>query len=156
MMRYQSVLQHSEEDCGAACLATVSKHYGRNFAISRVREAVGTGSRGTTLLGLFRGAEVLGFNLRQVKASSQLLDRIVKAYHSSHSAIVACEYAGTLGVPALFSRTLFAELMRLDFTKGAKYAIEQHIHEVYRIPFPEGAIDIDTPKEYEQLSNQRS
>jgi ABC-type bacteriocin/lantibiotic exporter with double-glycine peptidase domain len=78
-MKYQSVLQHSEEDCGAASLATVAKHYGRTFAISRVREAVGTGSRGTTLLGLSRGAEALGFNARQVKASPQLLDCLHKA-----------------------------------------------------------------------------
>jgi ABC-type bacteriocin/lantibiotic exporter with double-glycine peptidase domain len=78
-MRYQSVLQHSEEDCGAACLATVAKYYGRTFAISRVREAVGTGSRGTSLLGLRRGAETLGFNARQVKATPQLLDRLNQA-----------------------------------------------------------------------------
>jgi ABC-type bacteriocin/lantibiotic exporter with double-glycine peptidase domain len=77
-MKYQIVLQHSEEDCGAACIATVAKHYGRTFAISRVREAVGTGSRGTTLLGLRRGAEVLGFNARQVKATPQLLDSLHK------------------------------------------------------------------------------
>ena len=74
-MKYQVVRQHSEEDCGAACLATVAKHYGRTFALSRAREAVGTGSRGTTLLGLRRGAEALGFNARQVRASSELMDR---------------------------------------------------------------------------------
>jgi ABC-type bacteriocin/lantibiotic exporter with double-glycine peptidase domain len=78
-MKYQTVLQHSEEDCGAACLATVAKHYGRTFAISRAREAVGTGARGTSLLGLSRGAETLGFNVRQVKASSQLLDQLHQA-----------------------------------------------------------------------------
>ena len=58
-MKYPIVLQHSEEDCGAACLATVAKHYGKTFALSRVREVVGTGSLGTTLLGLRRGAETL-------------------------------------------------------------------------------------------------
>ncbi|HEY9766944.1 MAG TPA: peptidase domain-containing ABC transporter [Coleofasciculaceae cyanobacterium] len=75
-MKYQTVLQHSEEDCGAACIATVAKHHGRTFAIGRIREAVGTGSRGTTLLGLSRGAEVFGFNARQVKANAQIIDRI--------------------------------------------------------------------------------
>ncbi|MEN9869622.1 MAG: hypothetical protein RLZZ171_605 [Cyanobacteriota bacterium] len=75
-MKYPIVLQHSEEDCGAACLATVAKHYGRTFAISRVREAVGTGARGTTLLGLNRGAETFGFNVRQVKATTEIIDRI--------------------------------------------------------------------------------
>ena len=78
-MKYQVVLQHSEEDCGVACIATVAKHYGRTCAIGRVREAVGTLSRGTTLLGLRRGAEALGFNARQVKASEQLLDSLHKA-----------------------------------------------------------------------------
>ncbi|AUB40083.1 ABC-type bacteriocin/lantibiotic exporters, containing an N-terminal double-glycine peptidase domain [Nostoc flagelliforme CCNUN1] len=78
-MKYHSVLQNSEEDCGAACLATIAKHYGRTFAISRMREVVGTGSRGTSLLGLRRGAETLGFNTRQVKASVQLLDELHKA-----------------------------------------------------------------------------
>ncbi len=78
-MKYPIVFQHSEEDCGAASLATVAKHYGRTLALNRVREAVGTGSRGTSLLGLSRGAEALGFNARQVKATSQLLDRLHEA-----------------------------------------------------------------------------
>lgn len=78
-MKYQIVLQHSEEDCGAATLATIAKHYGRTFALNRVREAVGTGARGTTLLGLRRGAEALGFHTRQVKATPQLIDQLDQA-----------------------------------------------------------------------------
>ncbi|NEQ54131.1 MAG: peptidase domain-containing ABC transporter [Leptolyngbya sp. SIO3F4] len=78
-MKYPVILQHSEEDCGAACLATVAKHYGKTFALSRIREAVGTGARGTTLLGLNRGAASLGFNARQVRASDALIDRINEA-----------------------------------------------------------------------------
>ena len=78
-MKYQSVLQHSEEDCGAACLATVAKHYGRTFAISKIREAVGTGARGTTLLGMSRGAEAFGFHARQVKATPEIIDRLEEA-----------------------------------------------------------------------------
>jgi ABC-type bacteriocin/lantibiotic exporter with double-glycine peptidase domain len=78
-MRYACTLQHSEEDCGAACLATVAKHYGRNFAMSRIREAVGTGSRGTSLLGLRRGAEALGFHARQAKATAQAIEHLNEA-----------------------------------------------------------------------------
>ncbi|MEQ9672105.1 peptidase domain-containing ABC transporter [Coleofasciculus sp. G2-EDA-02] len=79
MKKYQSVLQHSEEDCGAACLATITKHHGRTFTISRIREAVGTGQQGTTLLGLKRGAEALGFNARSVKATPEILDKLDQA-----------------------------------------------------------------------------
>ncbi|QMS91187.1 peptidase domain-containing ABC transporter [Nostoc edaphicum CCNP1411] len=78
-MKYQFVKQHSEEDCGAACLAAIAKYYGRTFTLSRIREAVGTGQFGTTLLGLKRGAETLGFNARPVKTSPELLNRMNEA-----------------------------------------------------------------------------
>ncbi|MBE9260067.1 peptidase domain-containing ABC transporter [Dolichospermum sp. LEGE 00246] len=78
-MKYQLVQQHSEEDCGAACLASIAKHYGQNFTISRIREAVGTGQFGTTLLGLKRGAEILGFKANPVKTSPEILDKINEA-----------------------------------------------------------------------------
>jgi ATP-binding cassette subfamily B protein/ATP-binding cassette subfamily C protein len=73
---YQCVLQSSEEDCGAACLVSICKHYGRFLSINRCREAVGTGQLGTTMLGLKRGAETLGFNVRAVKAAPEIIDRI--------------------------------------------------------------------------------
>ncbi|MFM6099402.1 MAG: peptidase domain-containing ABC transporter [Dolichospermum sp.] len=78
-MKLQFVKQHSEEDCGAACLATISKYYGRNFTLSRIREVVGTGQFGTTLLGLRRGAESLGFKVNPVKTSSEIIERMNEA-----------------------------------------------------------------------------
>jgi ATP-binding cassette, subfamily C, bacterial len=72
-VKQKLVLQHSEEDCGAACLAAIAKFYGRLLKINSIREAVGTGSQGTTLLGLRRGAEALGFNARSVRASPEIL-----------------------------------------------------------------------------------
>jgi molybdenum cofactor cytidylyltransferase len=83
--------------------------------------------------------------------SSQILDRIVEAYHFTGKPIIASEYAGTLGVPVLFSHTLFSEIMALKSNEGAKQLIKRHIHEVFSIPFPEGSIDIDTPNDYDQL-----
>lgn len=78
-MRYLTVLQHSEEDCGAACLATVARYYGRILTIGHAREVVGTGQLGTTLLGLERGAQALGFDAQAVKASPALIDQIEAA-----------------------------------------------------------------------------
>jgi ATP-binding cassette, subfamily C, bacterial len=75
-MKYQNVLQHSEEDCGAACLASIAKYHGRILTITHIREAVGTGQLGTTMLGLIRGAEALGFNARAVKTPPEILDWI--------------------------------------------------------------------------------
>jgi ABC-type bacteriocin/lantibiotic exporter with double-glycine peptidase domain len=75
-VRYPCVLQLAESDCGAACFATIAKHYGRTLAISHIRELVGTGQQGTSLLGLKRGAEALGFNVQGVKASPEILEQI--------------------------------------------------------------------------------
>jgi ATP-binding cassette subfamily C protein len=74
-MKYVNVLQHNEEDCGAACLASITKYYGRTFTLNRIREAAGTYRSGTTLLGLKQGAEVLGFtNVRAVKVTLKVID----------------------------------------------------------------------------------
>lgn len=76
-MKYPVVLQHNDQDCGAACLATIAKYYGRVFSLSRVREAAGTGVMGTTLLNLRQGAKVLGFDARGVKVPMELIEKNV-------------------------------------------------------------------------------
>ena len=73
---YQWVRQHSGEDCAAASLAIVTKHYGRNLKINRIRELVGTRQGGTTMLGLKQGAEALGFTAKAIKASPEILDEL--------------------------------------------------------------------------------
>ncbi|MEB3213798.1 MAG: peptidase domain-containing ABC transporter, partial [Leptolyngbyaceae bacterium] len=75
-MHYPIVLQHSEEDCGAACLVAIAKYHGRTVTLTRTREAVGTGQLGTTLLGLRRGAEALGFQARSAAATPDILDHL--------------------------------------------------------------------------------
>ncbi|NDC34976.1 MAG: peptidase domain-containing ABC transporter [Synechococcaceae bacterium WB9_2_112] len=68
------VRQHDEEDCGAACVATVAQVHGQRLPLARVRQMVGTTQHGTTLLGLRRGAEALGFVVRAARAEPSLLD----------------------------------------------------------------------------------
>ena len=65
--------------------------------------------------------------------------------------IVASSYAETLGIPALFARAYFDELFVLDDDTGAKQVIFNHRKDVEEYLFPEGAIDIDTAADYEQL-----
>ena len=83
--------------------------------------------------------------------STEIINQLALAYHSTSQPIIACEYAETLGVPALFSDRLFSELMTLIGGEGAKQIIKKHSQEVFSIFFPEGATDIDTPKEYADL-----
>ncbi|MFM8525773.1 MAG: peptidase domain-containing ABC transporter [Cyanobacteriota bacterium] len=73
---YGCIRQQDEEDCGAACIATVCQHHGRNLSIGRIRACIGTQASGTTLLGLKRGAEELGFHARAARADASLLDQL--------------------------------------------------------------------------------
>lgn len=89
----------------------------------------------------------------QPLVSSALLREIIAAYAASRPSIVACEYAGTVGVPALFDRALFAELRALRGDTGAKRVIEGHRGDVAAVLFPEAALDVDTTDDMKGLAD---
>jgi len=65
--------------------------------------------------------------------------------------IVASAYAETLGIPALFDRSCFGDLLQLRGDRGAKEIILARRHDVTPFDFPAAAIDIDTAADYEKL-----
>jgi molybdenum cofactor cytidylyltransferase len=82
----------------------------------------------------------------------ELLRSLVAAFKTApRPAAVACEYAGVIGVPALFDRSLFGELRALEGDQGAKRILQRHPAETVRIPFEPGALDIDTPEDVRGL-----
>ena len=68
-MKYYCVKQHDITDCGAACIATISKQYGLNLSISKIREVAGTDKQGTNAYGMIKAAEQLGFSAKGVKGN---------------------------------------------------------------------------------------
>ena len=70
------VYQLDEMDCGAACLAMVTRYFGKAVSLPWIRELVHTSTDGTSLLGIARGAEELGLAVRTVRASKSKLDRL--------------------------------------------------------------------------------
>ncbi len=94
----------------------------------------------------------------QPRVDGAVVQRLVAEHGKSGKAIVASAYGPTLGVPALFAQEMFAELRSLPQEEGAKSIILRHSSEVATIDFPEGAVDIDTPADYEReiarLTNQ--
>ena len=69
LKKYNCIKQHDIKDCGAACLATISKQYGLKTPISKIREVAGTDMNGTSAYGIIKAAEKLGFTAKGVKAS---------------------------------------------------------------------------------------
>jgi molybdenum cofactor cytidylyltransferase len=80
-------------------------------------------------------------------ALAQLIELRVK----TGKPIIASAYAGTLGIPALFDRSLFPDLLRLKDDHGAKGIIFKRRYDVASFNFPAAAIDIDTLGDYEKL-----
>ena len=68
-MRYFCIKQHDITDCGAACLATISKQYGFLTSVTKIREVAGTDKRGTNAVGMVSAAEQLGFTAKAVKGN---------------------------------------------------------------------------------------
>lgn len=68
---YYCIKQHDITDCAAACLATVSKQYGLKIPISRVRELAGTDKQGTSVYGIIKASEALGFSAKGVKGNTK-------------------------------------------------------------------------------------
>ncbi len=80
----------------------------------------------------------------QPRITSDQLKKLIAEYESSESTIVASFYQGVAGVPVLFHRTLFSELLSMPDEAGAKKILQQHPHLVKTVFFPGGEIDIDT------------
>lgn len=70
-MKYYCIKQHDITDCGAACLATISKQYGLNLSISKIREIAGTDKMGTNAYGVIKAAEELGFTAKGVRGNQE-------------------------------------------------------------------------------------
>ena len=83
--------------------------------------------------------------------SAELLQMMIGAANTVEPGIIACSYNNTAGVPALFKKIYFPDLLKLNGKEGAKKIIEQHLQDVYSIPFPPGGIDIDTEEDFNQL-----
>ncbi|MEN9567720.1 MAG: hypothetical protein RLZZ69_2916, partial [Cyanobacteriota bacterium] len=72
---YPYIEQQSSSDCGAACLAMISRYWGKSISINYLRELIGIGRSGASLKNLALASEKLGYHARPVRAS---LSRIVE------------------------------------------------------------------------------
>ncbi|WP_430981536.1 peptidase domain-containing ABC transporter [Bacillus thuringiensis] len=68
--KFPYVKQQDLKDCGPACLTMISRYYGMNMPISKIREVAGTDLQGTNIKGLIEAGERLGFEVKGVKATN--------------------------------------------------------------------------------------
>jgi len=81
----------------------------------------------------------------QPHLDAEILERLVDAFDGGQGSRVASGYAGTCGIPALFERSLFERLERLEGEQGAKSLLLEDPDLLRIVPWPEGVIDVDLP-----------
>jgi CTP:molybdopterin cytidylyltransferase MocA len=83
----------------------------------------------------------------QATVSADDLKRLAGTWRKQPQYIAAALYSGTVGVPAIFPRSLFPELMQLRGDSGARALLRRNAARVVRVPMPSAAIDLDTPED---------
>ena len=87
----------------------------------------------------------------QPQVTADVVRRVRESYDGRAGRCVACEYAGTVGPPAIFDRSWFGHLLRLEGDRGAKPVLVEAGDLLVRVPWPEGAVEINRPEDYDTL-----
>ena len=76
------------------------------------------------------------------------ISRLYSGFCNSQKAIVAAAYQGTIGLPALFARSVFADLLALPHESGMKPVFAAHAPDVMTIALPQLGSQIESAEEY--------
>jgi len=87
----------------------------------------------------------------QPYVTTDLLNSLIETQEETGKPIIASEYGGAIGTPALFQKQFFEELVALEVDSGAKKIIMQNDNFLATISFLKGSIDIDTIDDYKAL-----
>jgi len=95
---------------------------------------------------------VLLLTCDQARLTAGHLRSLLDAFDAQNcSTIVASTYAGTTGVPAIFPRAAFEDLLALRGDQGARALLRQSTRPLVTVPFAGGEVDIDLPGDVAQL-----
>ena len=83
--------------------------------------------------------------------TADIIQQLKQQFFSTGQPVVATAYAGIRGVPALFSRTTFAELRTLAGATGARDLLRRYAH-LPTVAFADGTLDVDTAAQYAALA----
>jgi len=79
------------------------------------------------------------------------IDGLLDQFAHSRDSIVASEYKGIQGVPAIFPQAHFGELMSIGDEAGARKVMATHADRVILRHLEKGEVDLDTPEDLKHL-----
>jgi molybdenum cofactor cytidylyltransferase len=89
----------------------------------------------------------------QPQLTPALLDSLIDESRVTGKKIIAAQYAGVPGPPALFGASFFAQLKTLQGDEGARRLLRENPDAVGLVPFPDGAMDVDTREDVARLGD---
>jgi molybdenum cofactor cytidylyltransferase len=91
----------------------------------------------------------------QPALTTEHLQKLVQRFYQKKKSIVASSYANSNGVPVLFGRSFFSNLLLLSDDHGAKKIVQQFPDQVETVEFPKGSFDLDTEDDYQNYLSQQ-
>lgn len=120
--RVPVVLQHTDAECGAACLAMILSHFGRNTTLEDCRECIGVGRDGVKASVIARTANSLGLRTRAFSGEPEHLRFVpmpaIVFWEFRHYVVVESWSPKRVEIvdPAVGRRTLTVEEFDAGFT----------------------------------------
>ena len=122
LRRYPFFAQQSSSDCGVACLVMVARYWGKHKSVNRLRELANVNRSGSSMWGLSKAAESIGFITNPVQAhlkqlAKQKLPAIVH-WEGNHYIVVyeITPKRVVVGDPALGQKTLTQKEFQAGWT----------------------------------------
>lgn len=81
--------------------------------------------------------------------NAEVINKMIQiADEHPEKSIVAAKYGGTVGIPALFKRAVFEQLLDIKPKAGAKSIIQANKKDTISFNFDLGSVDLDTKQDY--------
>jgi molybdenum cofactor cytidylyltransferase len=79
------------------------------------------------------------------------IQALINKFSETKKPIIASKYADIIGVPVLFEKQMFDEILKSEDQHGAKKIINQNSMLVETVDFINGETDLDTPEDYQNF-----
>lgn len=126
----------------SSATVVVNRHWEEGLA-SSIRTAVQTAPAGSDGLLLVLAD--------QVAVTADDLKRLYVAWRRHPVLIAAALYGGAAGLPAIFPRWTFGDLLELRGDQDPRLALRRNVDRVVRVPMANAAVDLDTPEDLLEL-----
>jgi len=146
-------LQQEVQDLPVQCASNVAWEKGIGTSIRAGMRAIDVAHSFSSPNSEEKGsiAAVLIMLCDQPLMDADVLRTLAKTFADTKKKIVASQYDNAVGVPALFDRSYFPQLLSLGDSEGAKRLILEAKACAAIVPVPMAAVDVDTLDDYQRL-----